>query len=236
MKTTVEKPIKQPVVQQTETGTNTDNSEKSTTKEKPANGNMIKSTTPKGSNNLSKSAISKAKAKAESNGKQSPFEKLFLSILKDTYWAEMHIVESLPEMISATTTTALKDALTEHLQTTNKQVKRLEDVFKLLGQKAEAIKCPVMEALVKEGKKGIEDTPSASMTRDASIIISCQKIEHYEIAAYGSLVQVALTLGHEEAAELLEQTLFEEEDTDLQLTEIAETDVNPLADDEGLEK
>lgn len=160
----------------------------------------------------------------------TPFEKLFEDILKDTYWAEKHIVESLPAMIEAATTESLKEALEDHLHVTGKQVKRLEKVFKTLGKPAETVKCPVMEALVKEGNKCIESTPEGSMTRDAGIIISAQKIEHYEIAVYGSLVQVALTLGHNDAAELLEQTLMEEEDSDYQLSEIAETEVNPLAD------
>lgn len=231
MKTTLEKPNQKAVAQKTETGTSSNNPATPATKEQPSTDTLIKSKSSKG-NDLKKSVVTNTKAKPGTNKSQSPFEKLFLAILKDTYWAEKHIVESLPEMIEATTTGALKEALTEHLETTSKQVKRLEQVFEILEQKAEAIKCPVMEALVKEGNKMIEETPSGSMTRDASIIISCQKIEHYEIAAYGSLVQVALTLGHEEAAELLEQTLFEEEDTDIQLTEIAEADVNPLADDE----
>lgn len=163
---------------------------------------------------------------------ETPFEKLFQDILKDTLWAEKHIVESLPAMIEAATTESLKEAFEDHLHVTKKQVKRLEKVFSLLGKPAETVKCPVMEALVKEGKRCIEETPEGSMTRDAGLIISAQKIEHYEIAAYGSLVQVALTLGHDDAAELLEITLAEEEDTDYQLSEIAETEVNPMADND----
>lgn len=185
-------------------------------------------------NTTGKSARATATAVMEQAGgaENTPFEKLFEDILKDTYWAEQHIVESLPAMIEAATTESLKEALEDHLHVTKKQVKRLEKVFKSIGKEAEAVKCPVMEALVKEGKKCIEETPEGSMTRDAGIIISAQKIEHYEIAAYGSLVQVALTLGHDEAAQLLDETLQEEEDTDQQLTDIAETDVNPMADGE----
>lgn len=173
---------------------------------------------------------------AEQEGSETPFEKLFLDILKDTYWAEQHIVSSLPDMIGAATTDSLKEAFEDHLHVTQRQVKRLEKVFSLIGQPAASERCPVMEALVKEANKCIEETPEGSMTRDAGLIISAQKIEHYEIAAYGSLVQVALTLGHDEAAELLEKTLLEEEDTDYQLSEIAETEVNPMADTEGEEE
>src|ERR1041385_5975884 len=90
-----------------------------------------------------------------------------------------------------------------------------------------------MQGLIKEAEQVIKETKNGTMTRDAGHIIAAQKVEHYEIAAYGSLVQVALTLGHDEVAHILEKTLSEEEDTDMQLTDIAETSINPMADDEG---
>lgn len=166
---------------------------------------------------------------------ETPFEKLFLDLLKDTLGAEKSLVEALPKVIDAATTDNLKDAFEEHLHTTKKQVLRLEHIFKLLGKTAESVKCEAMEALIKETEKVIEQTPEGSMTRDAGLIISAQKIEHYEIAAYGSLVQVALTLEHDEIASILEKTLAEEEETDHLLTEIAEADINPMADEEGEE-
>ncbi len=205
-----------------------------------ATSTKAKSTTAKSAS--SKMPAKKAQASTPASNKntqgpggtsETPFEKLFEDLLKDVYWAEQHLVEALPKMAEAATTEALKDAIEDHLHVTKKHVKRLEKVFKLLGKPAEAKKCDAMEALVKEGEKAIEETPDGSMTRDAGIIISAQKVEHYEIASYGSLVQVAITLGHDEIADILEQTLAEEEETDAHLTKIAETDVNPMADNEG---
>lgn len=170
-----------------------------------------------------------------SKDSETAFEKLFLDLLKDTLGAEKSIVEAMPKVIEATTTDNLKDAFEEHLHTSKKHILRLEHVFKLLGKTAESVTCEAMEALIKETEKVIEQTPEGSMTRDAGLIISAQKIEHYEIAAYGSLVQVALTLDHDEIASILEKTLAEEEETDRVLTEIAEADINPMADEEGEE-
>lgn len=179
----------------------------------------------------------KAAAKtASQNGgettEQTPFEKLFEDLLKDIYWAEQNLVEALKEMHEAATTEELQSAFEDHLYITQKHVSRLEKVFSLIGVEAEAKKCDAMAGLIKEAKRVIEETEDGSMTRDAGLIIAAQKVEHYEIASYGSLVQVALTLGHDQAAKILEKTLSEEEDTDMLLTEIAETEVNPMADQE----
>lgn len=206
------------------------------TKSKPAAKKASVSTKKTSNSAAGKTTAARSRKSASTQMKEpaskenSPFEKMFEDILKDTLWAEQHIVASLPKMIEAASTESLKEALEDHLHITKKQVRRLEKVFQLLGKDAKAVKCPVMEALVKEGNKMIEETPEGSMTRDAGIIISAQKIEHYEIAAYGSLMQVALTLGHDDAADLLEQTLMEESDADEMLSEIAETEVNPMAD------
>jgi ferritin-like metal-binding protein YciE len=166
----------------------------------------------------------------------TPFEKLFIDLLKDMYWAEQHLLKALPEMSNAATTDVLKAAFDDHHYQTQKHVKRLEQVFEIMAYPAEAKKCDAMEALVKEAQHIIEGTPENSMTRDAGLIIAAQKIEHYEIATYGSLVQVALTLEEDKAAYILERTLSEEEDTDQQLTDIAETQVNPMADHEDEEE
>jgi len=165
----------------------------------------------------------------------TPFEQLFVDMLKDIYWAEQHLVEGLKKMTEAATTDDLQSAFEDHLFVTQKHVSRLERVFMSLQQPAEGQKCDAMEALVKEAEKVIENTPAGSMTRDAGLIIAAQKVEHYEIATYGSLVQVALTLGYDQAAYILEKTLSEEEDTDRLLTEIAETAINPMADVEDSE-
>ena len=166
----------------------------------------------------------------------SLLEKLFIDLLKDIYGAEQQLVAALQKMCDAATTDVLQSAFEDHLYVTQKHAKRLEKVFSLLGKPAEAKTCEAMAALIKEGEQIIENTKENTMTRDAGLIIAAQKVEHYEIAAYGSLVQIALTLDHAQVASILEKTLWEEEDTDSLLTEIAETEVNPMADTEDAEE
>jgi len=159
-------------------------------------------------------------------------KKFFTDMLKDIYWAEAHLVDKLKVMMEAATTDELTDAFEDHLYATQKHKSRLEKVFRLIGEQAEAKKCEAMEGLAREAESIIGETKEGTMTRDAALIIAAQKIEHYEIATYGSLVQIARTIGYEEEADILEQTLWEEEDTDMLLTEIAESDINPMADEE----
>jgi len=165
--------------------------------------------------------------------KSSLLEKFFVDQLKDIYYAEQHLVKALPEMQKAATSEELEDAFEEHLKQTERHVKRLEKVFQLIGKKAEGKKCDAIEGLTKEAKSIISETKEGSMTRDAALIIAAQKIEHYEIATYGGLVQLAITMDLHRAAELLDKTLQEEEETDATLTEIAETSINVKAENEG---
>lgn len=160
-------------------------------------------------------------------------EKFFMDALKDIYWAEKHLTKALPKMKKAATTEELQDAIEAHLAQTQEHVSRLEEVFEMLGKKAQAKKCEAMEGLVKEGETVIEETEDGSMTRDVGIIISAQKVEHYEIAAYGGLTQLARTMGLEDVAGILHQTLEEEKQTDMLLTEIAENNINWEAEQEG---
>ncbi|HEX5027061.1 MAG TPA: ferritin-like domain-containing protein [Agriterribacter sp.] len=160
-------------------------------------------------------------------------EKFFMDALKDIYWAEKHLTKALPKMKKAATTQELKDAIEGHLEETKGHVSRLEEVFEMLGKKAQAKKCDAMEGLVKEGESVIEETEDGSMTRDVGIIISAQKVEHYEIAAYGGLTQLARTMGHEDVAGILHQTLEEEKHADSLLTEVAENNINREAEQEG---
>jgi len=162
----------------------------------------------------------------------SQLQKLFLDSIKDIYWAEKALTKTLPKMQEAATTDELKNAIEEHLGQTEEQVMRLEQVFELLGEKAQAKKCDAMEGLIKEGESIIEDTEEGTRTRDAGIIMAAQKVEHYEIATYGSLVQLAITLGKDDVAEILRQTLEEEKQTDKNLTQIAENDINWEAEQE----
>lgn len=161
--------------------------------------------------------------------------KYFEDSLKDIYWAEKQLTKALPKMKRAVTTEQLQTAIEEHLAQTEEHVARLEQVFELLGKKARAKKCEAMEGLTKEGESIIEETEDGSMTRDVGIIMAAQKIEHYEIATYGGLVSLANTLGLEEAASILSHTLEEEKQTDLNLTEIAENNINWEAEQEEAE-
>lgn len=159
----------------------------------------------------------------------SKFHHLFMEELKDIYWAEKNLVKSLPKMQKAATSTELADAIADHLDVTKEHVTRLEHIFEMMGARAAGKKCEAMEGLLAEGQQVIEDTDEDSMVRDAGLIIAAQKIEHYEIAAYGSLRTLATRMGHNEVAVLLEQTLDEEKETDLLLTNIAESSVNEEA-------
>lgn len=162
----------------------------------------------------------------------SPLHKFFIDALKDIYYAEEAIVDALEKMEAAATTEELKDAFEDHQLQTKKHISRLEKVFKLIGEKPEKKECKAIVGIIEEGQEIIKSTEEGSMTRDVGLIIAAQKVEHYEIATYGGLVQLAITMGHEKAADLLERTLQEEEDTDLLLTEIAETSINVNAEQE----
>ena len=164
--------------------------------------------------------------------KDNLLEKFFLDQLKDIYYAEQQLLKALNDMKAACTTEELEDAFEKHHKQTERQVKRLDKVFQLLNEKPEGKKCEAMDGLVKEAKTIISETPEGTMTRDAALIIAAQKVEHYEIATYGGLVALALTLGRNRAASLLDKTLQEEEETDHLLTDIAESYINFQAEEE----
>ena len=153
-------------------------------------------------------------------------QEFFYDELKDIYWAEKHLVKTLPKMQKAATSEELKNAFRDHLEQTKTHVTRLEDVFEKLGQKALAKKCEAMEGITKEGESIIEDTDAGTATRDVGLILAGQKVEHYEIATYGGLAQLARTLAKDDIADILETTLGEEKDADSGLTKIAENNVN----------
>ncbi|MEO6287620.1 MAG: ferritin-like domain-containing protein [Dyadobacter sp.] len=168
-----------------------------------------------------------------SAGAEPALMELFVDCLRDIYWAENHLVKTLPKMIKSATSQKLADTIQNHLEETVEHVSRLEVIFDLLGLEAIAKKCDAMEGLAKEGEGIIESTDSGTATRDVGIILASQKVEHYEIATYGGLVQLATTLGLDEVAEILAQTLNEEKLADELLTEVAENDVNYKAADEA---
>ncbi|WP_163410782.1 YciE/YciF ferroxidase family protein [Flavobacterium ajazii] len=152
-------------------------------------------------------------------------KELFEDSLKDIYWAEKALTKALPTMARNATSADLIEAINSHLTETEEHITRLEKVFELVGKKASAKKCDAMEGLIEEGKGILEETEKG-VVRDAGIIAASQKIEHYEIATYGTLRQFAETLGLTEAANLLEQTLDEEKGADKKLTEVAVNAVN----------
>jgi ferritin-like metal-binding protein YciE len=176
-----------------------------------------------------------AQNKAAGQG-NSQLDKYFTDSLKDIYWAEKHLTKALPKMQKAATTEELKDAIENHLAQTEEHITRLEQVFEIIGKKAQAKKCDAMEGIVKEGNSIVEETEDGTMTRDVGIIMAAQKVEHYEIATYGSLVQLAKTMGFNDAADILQKTLREEKETDAGLSEIAENNINWEAEREGAGK
>lgn len=164
----------------------------------------------------------------------SELKDLFIDSLKDIYWAENALVAALPKMVANATSPLLASAIKEHLEVTKNQVARLEMVFDLLGEKAEGKKCEAMAGLLKEGDSILEETVLGPV-RDAGIIAASQKIEHYEIATYGTLCAFAKALGENDAAKLLTQTLAEEKEADMVLTDAACSSINLKAADTMLD-
>lgn len=148
--------------------------------------------------------------------------KLLTDQLQDMYWAEKAITKAIPKMIEKATSRELKDSFREHLQVTNEQIQKLEEIFSLLGEKAKGKKCPAMEGLVKEANEIIRDMDEGSV-RDAGLICAAQKVEHYEIATYGCLSTYAQILDEMEVADLLEEILQEEKEADVTLTHVAKS-------------
>lgn len=163
---------------------------------------------------------------------QEKLTELFVDGLKDIYWAEKHLVKALPKMAKAATSDELKAAFEMHTTETEEHTARLEEIFGLIGEKAQAKKCAAMEGLLEEGEEIIESTDKGTMVRDCGLIMAAQKVEHYEIASYGTLRNIARTLGHEEVAKILQTTLDEEGATDHKLTDLAEAYVNEEASQE----
>ena len=156
----------------------------------------------------------------------------FVEEVKDIYFAEHEALKALKKMEKAATSKALKDSIVQHHGETEEQIKRLEQVFELLGEKPSKKKCEGILGIIKDGEGVIEDTEENTMVRDVAVIIASQKLEHYEITSYGSLAELARTLGKDDVAELLEVTLDEEKKTDVSLTVLAEESINEEASNE----
>lgn len=155
-------------------------------------------------------------------------ERLMVEELKDLYDAEKQLTKALPKMVKEAKFPELRKALQDHLQQTETQVQRLEQVFKELGVTDRKKECKVMQALIAEGDEMIQQA-SNPITRDAALIAAAQRVEHYEMAGYGTVVSYAHQLDRNSVADLLQQSLNEEKQTDLMLSQIAEAEVNVQA-------
>jgi ferritin-like metal-binding protein YciE len=178
--------------------------------------------------NGSHSKTNGSHSKTQPQDDSSKLHKLFEEELKDIYWAEKALVKAIPKMIKKATSEELIEALEAHLEETEGQVERCEQVFEILGKSPQAKKCEAMDGLIKEAEELMSESDEGVM-RDAAIISAAQKIEHYEIASYGTLAQFAKTLGLNDAKDLLGQTLDEEKNADETLTGVAESAINVKA-------
>lgn len=169
-------------------------------------------------------STNKEMVEAKSDAAES-LRDLFIDSLQDIYWAEKALTKALPKMAQNASTPTLAESITDHLAETQEQIKRLEQVFKLMGEKAQAKKCEAMDGLIKEGESILEETQPGPV-RDAGIVAASQKIEHYEIASYGTLCAFAKTLGEDEIGRLLHTTLLEEKNADIKLTDAAYHSIN----------
>jgi len=181
---------------------------------------------------VSNQESTKSFTSASPKSTDSRLKEFFIDELKDIYWAEKQLVKTLPKMKKAATSEELQKAFEDHLEATKIHVSRLEQVFEILGKKAEAKKCDAMAGITEEGEGIIADTEKGTATRDVGLIMAGQKVEHYEISTYGGLVQLAKTLGLYEISQILAATLEEEKEADLLLTDIAEDHVNYEAKEE----
>ena len=191
-------------------------------------------TTKSSSNSAAKKNSSKSSSKSSSSVAHGLTE-LFEDMLKDIYWAEKALTKAIPKMAKNATSEELIDALESHLEETKGQVERCEQVFEILGKKAQAKKCEAMDGLIREAQDIMETTEEGPV-RDAGIIAAGQKVEHYEIASYGTMCAFAKILGEDDIAEILEQTLTEEKNADEKLSEVAESSINIEAAEEDEEE
>ena len=153
---------------------------------------------------------------------------LYLHTLQDIYYAENQITKALPKMIEKTGNPALKRAFQKHLGETEQQVKRLDEVFKVLGKDVKGVTCPAIDGIIEEAKELISDCDDDEV-RDAAMLAAAQAVEHYEITRYGTLIAWSEQLGRANVVKLLQQTLDEEKATDAALSKLGETNVNKKA-------
>lgn len=178
---------------------------------------------------IMKATKSKTAIKQVNEAESQKLKELFVDGLKDIYWAEKNLAKALTKLAKNTTSEELKAAFEQHTTETEEHAKVLEQVFERIGEKAQAKKCAAMEGLIEEANEILNSTEKGTMVRDCGLIMAAQKVEHYEIASYGTLRNLARTLGHNDVADMLQQTLDQEGETDHKLTELAEAYVNEEA-------
>jgi ferritin-like metal-binding protein YciE len=213
-----------------------------------ASGADKKSATPKKATGPKKTAVPKMedtpaeKPKDGGGGKpqvnemlHSKLEQFFMTSLQELHWGEQCLVNVLYSMSEAATTNELRQSFKTHRDQTMTHVRRLEEVFDMMGWPREERHCVGMQGLFDEGWRMIDESEEGSAQRDVALIIAAQKVEHYEMACYGSLVTLAYTMGRSDVAELLIETLTEEKETDALLTDIAQNKVNYMASVEEIE-
>jgi ferritin-like metal-binding protein YciE len=167
--------------------------------------------------------------------KLETLHELFMDMLKDIYDGEHQITEALPKMAKAAKSPELKEGFRTHLQETEEHIKRLERIFEMMGKKPTRKKCKGIAGLIKEGDELMKEDADRDVV-DAGLIAAAQKVEHYEMAEYGTLRTYAQLMGHSEAARLLQQTLDEEGAADKKLTALAESGINVKAMEDGRER
>jgi ferritin-like metal-binding protein YciE len=186
----------------------------------------MKNTRGKRTNNPRQSGMDNEQE--QGGGMNTALHELFLDELADLYNAEQQLTKALPKMAKAAKSPELREAFQQHLEETEEHISRLEEVAETLDEKLKGKKCKAMQGLIEEGKE-IMDEQEDSAALDAGLIIAAQKVEHYEIASYGAVCAWAKQMGHDEAVDLLQQTLDEEKATDEKLNEIAENIANTEA-------
>jgi ferritin-like metal-binding protein YciE len=157
------------------------------------------------------------------------FKELFEETLRDIYYAEKAILKALPKMAKKASSRKLQQAFTKHQKETERQVERLEEVFKLIGKRASGKDCPAIDGIIEEGEEVMKEAEDDTV-RDAAMLAAAQSVEHYEISRYGTLVAWAEKMEMADAAELLQATLEEEKATDETLTELADSEINVEAE------
>jgi len=163
---------------------------------------------------------------AHKAAKDSKLREFFIEQLQDIYWAEQKLVKTLPKLSEASRSPELRKAFENHLNETRNHVSRIEKAFSLMEEEAEATECPALKGIAEEGEDIIDETDAGTAQRDVGLIFAGQKAEHYEIATYGALIQLAKDMGETEVATLLQDTLKEEKAADQKLTQLAVSGIN----------